>query len=108
MADHPSIWWTYDPDSRSFGALPPGPLLLPAVFIAVFIGIASSISNSLNQPERVLPRELVNSLDYQRKKRRYYELIDQKVYGEGLTLKEHAELEELRRPWWIESGTWCY
>jgi hypothetical protein len=108
MADRPSIWWTYDPDNQSFGALPPGPLLLPAVFIAAFVGIAGAIRDSLNQPERVLPRELVNSNDYQRKKQRYYELIDKKVYGEGLTLGEHTELEQLKRPWWIESGTWSY
>lgn len=108
MADRPSLWWTYDPDNQSFGALPPGPLLLPAILIAAFVGLCGAFTSSLNQPERVLPRDLVNSADYQRRKKRYYELIDKKVWGEGLTLGEHTELEELKRPWWIESGTWSY
>lgn len=108
MSNQPSIWWTYDPDNQSFGALPPGPLLLPAVFIAVFIGLCSSIKNSLNKPEHILPRSIIESDDYQRKKQRYYELIHQKVWGDGLTLGEHAELEQLKRPWWVETGTWSY
>lgn len=108
MSNQPSLWWTYDPDNQSFGALPPGPFLLPAVFIAVFVGLISSIGRSVNKPENVLPANIVNSDDYQRKKQRYYELIDKKVWGEGLTLGEHTELEELRRPWWVESGTWSY
>jgi hypothetical protein len=108
MADRPSLWWTYDPDNQSFGALPPGPLLLPAILIASFVALCGALTDSLNQPERVLPRDLVNSPDYQRRKKRYYELIDKKVWGEGLTLGEHTELEKLKRPWWIESGTWSY
>jgi hypothetical protein len=108
MSNQPSLWWSYDTENQSFGALPAGPFLLPAVFIAVFVGLASSLKDRANHPERVLPQSIASSAEYQQNKRRYYELIQKKVWQDGLTIAEQHELDQLKRPWWVESGTWSY
>lgn len=108
MNQQPSLWWAYDTESQSFSALPPGPLLLPAIFIAAFVALYSHLRDRSEHPENVLPPEIISSDDYQRKKQRYYDLIHKKVWGDGLTVVEHYELEELKQPWWVESGTWTY
>lgn len=108
MSDRPSLWWAYDAEDNSFSALPAGPLLLPALLIAVCVNAIGIVHSWANRPERVVSHGLLNSNEYQRKKRRYYELINKRLDNGELELHEHHELEKLKRPYWIKSGTWTY
>ena len=108
MADRPSLWWSYNAEDNSFSALPAGPLLLPALFIAVCVNAVGALSAWANRPERIISNDLLRSRDYQRMRERYYELIDKRLENGELELHEHHELEQLKRPYWIKSGTWTY
>lgn len=108
MSDRPSLWWAYDAEDNSFSALPAGPLLLPALLIAICVNVAGALHSWANRPERLVSKKLLGSHKYQRMKHRYYELIDKKLDDGGLSLQEHHELEQLKRPYWIKSGTWSY
>jgi len=108
MSDRPSLWWAYDAEDNSFSALPAGPLLLPALFVAVCVSIIGAIHSTFNRPDRLISRELLNSNEYQRKKQRYHELVSKRLDNGELELHEHHELERLKRPYWIKSGTWTY
>lgn len=108
MSDRPTLWWAYDAEDQSFSALPAGPLLLPALFISLCIGAYSSLRQWTGRPENVLGHDFVNSVEYQQMKRRYYELIHKKIENGSLELHEEQELQQLKRPYWIKSGTWSY
>ena len=108
MPDRPSLWWSYDSEDNSFSALPAGPFLLPAICIALCVSAFGAIKSWSNRPENVVSRDLLNSYEYQRMRRRYFELIDKKLENGGLSLQDHHELEQLKHPYWIQSGTWSY
>jgi hypothetical protein len=108
MQDKPTLWWSYDAENSSFTALPPGPLLFPAFIVAVIIYCFESLKDRQNRPRKALGKSFVESTEYKKMKNRCFELLEKKHNGEGLQLHEQVELDRLKRPWWISSGTWSY
>jgi len=108
MPDRPSLWWAYDEEDQSFSALPAGPMLVPALFIAALAFGFDRLKTWASQPDNVLGRDFTSTPEYQSMRKRYFELINKKHYGPGLETHEQYELEQLKRPYWIQSGTWSY
>lgn len=102
MNNGSTLWWSYDPENRSFGSLPAGPMLLPAIGILAFVSIARMLQGNGPTPESVLGRKVIGSNDYKRCKARQDYLVQKKIEegmgtGPGLSVAEHHELMELYR-----------
>lgn len=101
MNNGSTLWWSYDPENRSFGSLPAGPLLLPALGILAFVSIVRAFQQSGTTPEAILGRNVVNSAEYKRKKARHDYLVQKKINaamekGPEFTLADHTELVDLQ------------
>jgi len=107
-----NLWWSYDPDNRSFSALPAGPLLLPA--LAIFIIVASI--RAFKQPRSassVMGGHITSTTAYKNAKERHDYLISKKIaeamgHGDGLTLAEECELRKLQKPGFAGGSSWFY
>lgn len=101
MNNGSTLWWSYDPENRSFGSLPAGPLLLPALGILAFVSIARAFQERSATPEAILGHSVVNSIEYKRKKARHDYLVQKKINaamekGPEFTLADHTELVNLQ------------
>jgi len=101
MNNNSTLWWSYDPESKSFGSLPAGPLLLPALGILAFVSIAKALRDRATRPELILGSRVFNSESYKRKKARHDYLVQKKIndaLGEGpeFTIADQHELSELK------------
>lgn len=103
-----NLWWSYDPDNGSFAALPPGPLLIPAIGIFAFVALVRAIKGNGPSEKRVLGSTMYESEHYQSKRKRYYELIKKSAESGGLGLAEREELNRLERPAWGGGKYWFY
>jgi hypothetical protein len=107
------LWWSYDSENRSFGSLPAGPMLLPAIGILAFVALIQSIKERDNSPESILGKERINSKLYKDAKKRQNELIEKRANAglglcNDLTVQEAEELRRLQRPQWANGGEWSY
>ena len=86
-----NLWWAFDSDGE-LRSLPAGPLLLPAVVLAL-IGAAIS---SLASNEQTLEEFSKNatSTEYIKAKERYYHLCHKQAW-EGLDDREIFEIKKL-------------
>lgn len=97
MSTGPNLWWVYNAEDQSFSTLPPGPFLVPALLI---MGVLSLFGVGRQRVVTVeqLAGPLVNNPSWQRKRKRYQELIDKSVAtGHNLEYLEYKELDELGR-----------
>jgi hypothetical protein len=101
-----NLWWSYDSEN-GFSALPPGPLLLPAVFIFAFISIANKLKENASNQENQLSQTFIRSDYYQSKKQRYKDLLEKRV-NSGLSISEYEEFRRLEHPPWADGKQWQY
>lgn len=97
MSNGPNLWWVYNAEDQSFSTLPTGPFLVPALLI---MGVLSLFG--VGRQRVVTVEELAGPLTkdpaWQRKRKRYQELIDKSVAtGHNLEYFEYKELHELGR-----------
>lgn len=102
MNNNSILWWSYDPESKSFGSLPAGPLLLPALGIIAFVSIAKALRDRATKPEAILGSHVFNGEGYKRKKARHDYLVQKKINdaigtGPEFTIADQHELSELQR-----------
>jgi hypothetical protein len=93
-----NLWWAYNAEDNSFGALPASPLLVPALFImglwALFTG--GGKQRILNYHE--IAGHLADTTEWQQKYRRYEYLLQEQLNDpSNLDLIEQAEFSNLMR-----------
>ena len=101
MNNGSTLWWSYDPEKRSFGSIPAGPMLLPALGILAVVAIFRALRHQGDTPEAILGRDVVNSVEYKKKKARHDYLVQKKINaamerGPEFTLADHTELVDLQ------------
>lgn len=95
MGNGPNLWWVYDSDNRSFSALPPGPMLVPALFI---MALAVLFGGPKRHTFKDNAGKLARTPEWQSRYARYQQLVEMFVASNGnLELKDLAELEQLER-----------
>jgi hypothetical protein len=95
MGNGPNLWWVYDSNDRSFSALPPGPMLVPALFI---MALAVLFGSPRRRTFKHNAGRLAETPEWQSKHARYQELVKMSVASNGnLPLKDLTELEQLER-----------
>lgn len=95
MGNGPNLWWVYDSNDRSFSALPPGPMLVPALF---FMALAVLFGNPKRRTFKDNAGKLARTPEWQSNYARYQELVKMSVASNGnLGLRDLAELEQLEK-----------
>jgi hypothetical protein len=93
-----NLWWAYNAEDNSFGALPASPLLLPALII---MGVWSLLTGSGKQEimnYHQIAGDLVETDEWQRKHTRYQQLLKDWVdCPDNLDQSEQAEFSGLIR-----------
>lgn len=95
MSQQPNLWWSYDPDGRSFQALPAGPFFLPALILLVATSVLSRVFRRDRSREKVVGS--ISSTDYYKEKAERFNRLGEKRLNSGtLTSTEWREYYDLQ------------
>ena len=105
-----NLWWSFDPDSRSFSALPPGPALLPALGIFALIGAIQAVRN-IDWLESKPSRAFRDLEFYKQDESRYHALLQKRIdfikgRGEDWDFRDFNEFNKLKYPAWNQGKSW--
>lgn len=92
----PMLWWIFDSESKQFTTLPTGPILAPALLLALILYVNKVL---LCKTETCVEAagELAKTSEWKTKYARYSELTDKRVAtNNNLTLQELTELKSLK------------
>lgn len=95
MSQQSNLWWSYDPDDRSFQALPAGPFFLPALILVVTTSVLSRAFRRSRLREKIVG-SISSTNHYKEKAERFNKLGKKRLNGETLTLAEWKEYYDLQ------------
>lgn len=107
MSNNPNLWWAYDSESNSFGALPASPFLLPALAIMGVLSLFGFGRVRVSSNAEMLG-EFGKSSEYRKCEARYNELEEKERRGWELSTEELLEMDRLNHPKWNAYKLWHY
>jgi hypothetical protein len=91
----PNLWWVFDSETESFGTLPTGPFMVPALIICGFLYAFKAIAKQ-NHTYESIAGPIAQTSRWKEKKKRYDELVATYITSNGDDL-DFYELNELRK-----------
>lgn len=104
MSREPNLWWSYDPESGGFSALPPGPFLLPALLLALLLSLFRLFRFEKKESARDILGAVVDTAAYKQAKQEYLEL--QAIFIECNRLGNEMDFYQLGRYRYLQRFKW--